>query len=196
MVFRAIRERARFRTTRSLDQGWIAERWDPERRRVPFVVNSHGSARFSSSPHCRARCDRRAAPRRRRVRASSAVSVAGELEGSLACYRHRARSGRIDCQGDPVRGGAWDEDLVKRADLDSAVSGRAVTLRIHGVAIVAVVAALRFLPVPRPDCGLRSCRPARRPARALRPSHPLADVFTRGLRAIAAFRRFRRRTGR
>ena len=43
--------------------------------------------------------------------------------------------------------GAGHEDLVKRANLDSAVSGRAVTLRSQGVGIVAVVAAIRFLPV-------------------------------------------------
>ena len=42
---------------------------------------------------------------------------------------------------------AGNEDLVKRADPDSAVSGRTVTPRIQGVGIVAVVAALRFLPV-------------------------------------------------
>ena len=72
-----------------------------------------------------------------------ALSVARELEGT------GIERGQVQAIAEAVRSaaGAGDEDLVKRADLDSAVSGCAVTLRIQGVGIVSVVAALRFLPV-------------------------------------------------
>ena len=72
-----------------------------------------------------------------------ALSVARELEGT------GIERGQAQAIAKAVRpaAGAGDEDLVKRADLDSAVSGCAAMLRIQGVGIVAVVAALRFLPV-------------------------------------------------
>ena len=88
--------------------------------------------------------------------------------------------------------------LVKRADLDSAVVVvRADMYRapwIQGVGIVAVVAALRFC---RSEAGVRltlmQTSSAAGPGVAPKPA---AGVFTRGLRAIAAFRRFCLRTGR
>ena len=76
--------------------------------------------------------------------------------------------------------GAGHEGLVKRADLDSAV---------------AVVAAHRFL--VRSEAGLRLTLTQTNSAAGLGAApKPAAGVFTRGPRAIAAFRRFRPRTGR
>ena len=76
-----------------------------------------------------------------------ALSVARELEGT------GIERGQAEAIAKAVQSaaGAGDEDLVKRADLNSAVAvPRADMYRarwIQGVGIVAVVAALRFLPV-------------------------------------------------
>ena len=76
-----------------------------------------------------------------------ALSVARELAGT------GIERGQADAISKAVRSaaGARDEDLVKRADLESAVAvvraDRCRALWLQGVGIVAVVAALRFLPV-------------------------------------------------
>ena len=100
-------------------------------------------------------------------------------------------------RADPSVAGAGDEDLVRHAAPDSAavlrggqMPGAVESGRGHrcGGGGASVPAGLR------PDCGVPSTDQIRRSARALR--QPAAGVFTRGLRAIAAFRRFRPRTGR
>ena len=101
-----------------------------------------------------------------------ALSVARELEGT------GIERGQADAIAKAVQSaaGAGHEGLVKCADLDSAVAMlRADMYRalwIQGVGIVAVVAAVRFLPVCGRSAAYRHCGSNRRPARALRPNRP------------------------
>ena len=94
--------------------------------------------------------------------------------------------------------GSWDEDLVKRADLDSAVAVPRTdmyrALRSHQ----GVASSRRWgqFGSSRSEAGVRltlmRTNSAAGPGAA---PEPAAGVFTRGLRAIAAFRRFHPRTG-
>ena len=80
-------------------------------------------------------------------------------------------------KADPCAAGADDEDLVRRAAVDSAAVLRADQCRARwnqGVGIVAVVVGGSVRAALKPECGLPSCGPIRRPARALRPKRPPA----------------------
>ena len=83
--------------------------------------------------------------------ASSLLYPAAHVSATGIEHQHRARSGASDCRAVRSAAGARHEDLVERADLESAVAVlRADTdrvLRSQGAGIVAVVAVLRFLPV-------------------------------------------------